>query len=105
VDTASEVNDTESLGSEDNINILRGEIRYSKPLMEHKGIIIQQKDIIIHTQVEIILLQDNMKLKNIIDKMQEKVVFKNSLDISNPGDKEHNEIVSTLWTNKPKKII
>jgi hypothetical protein len=106
VDAASEVNDTESLDSEDDINILRGEIRYLKSLMEHKGIIIQQNDIIIRTQQEeIVLLKDNMKLKNIIDKMQEKVVFKDSLDISNPGDKEHNEIVSTLSTNKPKNNI
>ncbi|XP_068900495.1 uncharacterized protein [Tenebrio molitor] len=36
VDAASEVNDTESLDSEDDINILRGEIRYLKSLMEHK---------------------------------------------------------------------
>jgi hypothetical protein len=101
MDAASEVNDTEPLGSEDDINLLRGEIRYLKSLMEHKDVIIQQKDIIIHTQQEEIeLLKDNLKLKNIIDKMQEKVVFNDSTCTTNRGDKENNEIASTNKTNK-----
>jgi hypothetical protein len=106
IDAASEVNDTESLGSEDDINLLRGEIMYLKSLMEHKDVIIQQKDIIIHTQEEEIeLLKDNLKLKNIIDKMQEKVVFKDSTCISSRGDKENNEIASTNKTNKITKQL